>query len=131
MAPVQINPVVLKAQVEEEGLKLEALAEYYNLSANQMRAALKQLNLKIRKFHHPKFVFVHTDGEDTHAPAVIIPEETYIPAEMDVASNFSEVEEVNEFQVEREETEQEAEAMETTVAEIPDANNKEIESWTL
>jgi hypothetical protein len=131
MAPAKINPVILKAQVEEEGLKLEALAEHYNLSANQMRAALKQLNLKIRKFHHPKFVFVYTDEENTHAPAVIISEETPVSAEMDVASNFSEVEEVEKFQVEREETEQETETMEAAVAEIPEGDNKEIESWTL
>ena len=54
---VKIVPSVLKQQVED-GMKLVALQEHYKLPATQMKAALKGLGLKIRKFHAPKFVFV-------------------------------------------------------------------------
>ena len=57
MTQVQIVPRVLKHQVEE-GWKLKPLAEHYGLPEAQMKKALKSLNLKIRNFHAPKFVFV-------------------------------------------------------------------------
>ena len=53
---VKINPKVLAQQVED-GLKLDALAEFYGLPKTQMRKALKQLDLKIRRFHKPLFEF--------------------------------------------------------------------------
>ena len=56
METVRIVPRVLKQQVEE-GWKLPALAEHYGLPLTQMKKALKAQDLKIRKFHAPKFVF--------------------------------------------------------------------------
>lgn len=53
---VTITPSVLREQVEQ-GMKLDALAEHYRLSKTQMKKALQQLGLKIRKLHEPKFVF--------------------------------------------------------------------------
>jgi hypothetical protein len=53
---VTIVPSTLRQQVEE-GWKLKALAEHYDLPDAQMKKALKALNLTIRKFHAPKFVF--------------------------------------------------------------------------
>ena len=54
---VEIKPSVLREQVEQ-GMKLDALAEYYGLPKSQMKKALQQLGLKIRRFHEPKFVIV-------------------------------------------------------------------------
>jgi hypothetical protein len=53
---VTITPSVLKKQVEE-GMKLDALAKHYGLPKTQMKNALKQLGLKIRRLQEPKFVF--------------------------------------------------------------------------
>ena len=57
-----ISPSLLRKQVEE-GKKIHELVEYYDLPVLQMRKALKALDLKIRKFHAPKFVFEETDLE--------------------------------------------------------------------
>lgn len=53
---VTITPSVLRKQVEQ-GMKLDALAEHYGLPKTQMKNALKQLGLKIRRIQEPKFVF--------------------------------------------------------------------------
>ena len=57
---VTITPSVLREQVEQ-GMKLDALAEHYGLPKTQMKNALKQLGLKIRRLHKPKFVFAEED----------------------------------------------------------------------
>ena len=57
---VTIVPSTLRQQVEE-GWKLKGLAEHYGLPDLQMKKALKALNLTIRKFHNPKFVFATED----------------------------------------------------------------------
>lgn len=53
---VTIIPNVLREQVEQ-GMKLNTLAEHYGLPKSQMKKALQQLGLKIRRLHEPKFVF--------------------------------------------------------------------------
>jgi len=57
---VTIIPNTLRQQVEE-GWKLKALAIHYDLPDAQMKKALKSLNLTIRKFHSPKFVFAEEE----------------------------------------------------------------------
>ena len=61
--PVKIVPSVLKEQVEK-GMKKKELANYYNLPMTQMTKVLQQANLKIRKFHEPKFIFVEETEEN-------------------------------------------------------------------
>lgn len=56
MTTVKIVPSVLKKQVSE-GMKLTELVAYYNLPTTQMKKALKQLDLRIKKFYAPKFEF--------------------------------------------------------------------------
>jgi len=73
---VEIKPSVLREQVEQ-GMKLDALAEYYGLPKSQMKKALQQLGLKIRRFHEPKFVIV--SEEETGHHNVISEGETDIP----------------------------------------------------
>lgn len=53
---VTITPSVLREQVEQ-GMKLDALAKHYGLPKTQMKKALQQLGLKIRRIQEPKFVF--------------------------------------------------------------------------
>jgi hypothetical protein len=57
---VTIIPDILRQQVAE-GWKLKTLAIHYNLPDAQMKKALKALNLTIRKFHSPKFVFAEEE----------------------------------------------------------------------
>ena len=57
---VKIVPSVLKEQVDN-GWKRKDLATHYGLPETQMAAALKQLGLKIRKKHFPKFEIVTED----------------------------------------------------------------------
>lgn len=54
---IQIVKSVL-AQEVQDGWKLKALAEKYELPVSQMKQALRQANLTIRKFHNPKFELV-------------------------------------------------------------------------
>ena len=56
--PVSIDITVLTEQVNK-GMKKAELAEFYGIPVTQMTSALKQAGLKIRKFHHPKFVLVN------------------------------------------------------------------------
>ena len=69
---VTIVPSTLRQQVEE-GWKLKALAEHYGLPDAQMKKALKALNLTIRKFHNPKFVFAEeqTTGQEVVVEDII------------------------------------------------------------
>lgn len=67
---VKIQASVLKQQVEE-GKKLKDLCEIYSLPQSQMKRALQQLGLKIRKFHLPKFEIVDDEGEDDVVRAVV------------------------------------------------------------
>jgi predicted transcriptional regulator len=53
---VTIIPNVLREQVEQ-GMKLNTLAEHYGLPKSQMKKALQQLGLKIRRLQEPKFIF--------------------------------------------------------------------------
>ena len=62
---VTITPSVLREQVEQ-GMKLDALAEHYELPKTQMKKALQQLGLKIRRFHEPKFVFAEEEETQSH-----------------------------------------------------------------
>lgn len=71
---VTITPSVLREQVEQ-GMKLDALAEHYRLPKTQMKKALQQLGLKIRKLHEPKFVFAEEEN-NTHQEVVEEPVET-------------------------------------------------------
>jgi len=57
---VTIIPDILRQQVAE-GWKLKTLAEHYNLPNTQIKKALKALDLTIRKFHSPKFVFAEEE----------------------------------------------------------------------
>ena len=82
---ISINVATLTKQVEE-GMKKDALAKYYGIPVSQMTAALKQANLKIRKFHKPAFVLVNDDvsTEEIANPdtEVVVPgEETAVTAE--------------------------------------------------
>lgn len=65
---VTITPSVLREQVEQ-GMKLDALAEHYGLPKTQMKKALQQLGLKIRKLHEPKFVFAQEEN-NTHQEVI-------------------------------------------------------------
>ena len=81
---VEIKPSVLREQVEQ-GMKLDTLAEYYGLPKSQMKKALQQLGLKIRRFHEPKFVIVSEEEttESHHNTNIdnvgypVTPEETF------------------------------------------------------
>ena len=65
---VTITPSVLREQVEQ-GMKLDALAEHYGLPKTQMKKALQQLGLKIRKLHEHKFVFAEEEN-NTHQEVI-------------------------------------------------------------
>lgn len=65
---VTITPSVFREQVEQ-GMKLDALAEHYGLPKTQMKKALQQLGLKIRKLHEPKFVFAEEEN-NTHQEVI-------------------------------------------------------------
>lgn len=54
---VQVTLSDLKQKVEE-GWKRDALAEHFGLPKQQMSALLKQAQLRIRKFHAPKFELI-------------------------------------------------------------------------
>lgn len=55
--PVEIKYDDLKEKVNN-GWKKDALAKHYGLNQSQMTKALKQCNLKIRRFHKPSFVII-------------------------------------------------------------------------
>ena len=57
MAQVQIVKEKLAEQVES-GMKRKELADFYGIPESQMKIALQQAGLKIRKFHKPAFVLV-------------------------------------------------------------------------
>lgn len=80
MAQVQIVPSVLRKQVGD-GMKLVPLAEHYNLPVAQMKKALKTLNLKIRNFQEPKFVFTE---ELTQEVLDLEVESTYVPSPQEI-----------------------------------------------
>jgi|SRR6187402_1356273 len=54
---VQITISDLTSKVEA-GWKKPALAEHYGLPVSQVTSALQAAGLRIRKFHHPKFILV-------------------------------------------------------------------------
>lgn len=91
---VEIKPSVLREQVEQ-GMKLDALAEYYGLPKSQMKKALQQLGLKIRRFHEPKFVIVSEEEttESHHNTNIENVEYPITPEEAFAVSNSSDEDE--------------------------------------
>ena len=76
---IQIVKETLEQQVEA-GWKAQKLAEHYGLPMTQMRAALKQCGLKIRKFHQPKFeIITNVELEEDTSIAVVDPPEVGFP----------------------------------------------------
>lgn len=99
---VEIKPSVLREQVEQ-GMKLDALAEYYGLPKSQMKKALQQLGLKIRRFHEPKFVIVSEEEttESHHNTNIENVEYPITPEEAFAVSNSSDEEGEEETVAER------------------------------
>ena len=60
---VEIKKSILTQQVEE-GWKRKALAEHYELPETQMAQVLKDVGLKIRKFHAPKYQLIDDSVEE-------------------------------------------------------------------
>ena len=92
--PVSIDITVLTEQVNK-GMKKAELAEFYGIPVTQMTSALKQAGLKIRKFHHPKFVLVNnnnTVGDTANA----VKEEDSKEDNLVVGDLFSQGEEIQE-----------------------------------
>lgn len=79
---VTITPSVLREQVEQ-GMKLDALAEHYGLPKTQMKKALQQLGLKIRKLHEPKFVFAEEAQFHNTTSLDDIPQTPYVENSVD------------------------------------------------
>ena len=102
--PVSIDITVLTEQVNK-GMKKAELAEFYGIPVTQMTSALKQAGLKIRKFHHPKFVLVNnnnTVGDTANA----VKEEDSKEDNLVVGDLFSQSEEVQEEPVVTQEPEE-------------------------
>lgn len=99
---VEIKPSVLREQVEQ-GMKLDALAEYYGLPKSQMKKALQQLGLKIRRFHEPKFVIVSEEEttESHHNTNIENVEYPNLPEDSYEIHNSSDEEEEEETVAER------------------------------
>lgn len=99
---VEIKPSVLREQVEQ-GMKLDALAEHYRLPKTQMKKALQQLGLKIRRFHEPKFVIVSEEEttESHHNTNIENVEYPITPEEAFAVSNSSDEEGEEETVAER------------------------------
>ena len=102
--PVSIDITVLTEQVNK-GMKKAELAEFYGIPVTQMTSALKQAGLKIRKFHHPKFVLVNNNNtvEDT---VNTVKEEDSKKDDVIVGDLFSQSEEVQEEPVATQEAEE-------------------------
>lgn len=100
--PVSIDITVLTEQVNK-GMKKAELAEFYGIPVTQMTSALKQAGLKIRKFHHPKFVLVNNTTENVGDTAK---EEVSKEEELVVGDLFSQSEEVQEEPVVTQEAEE-------------------------
>lgn len=97
---VEIKPSVLREQVEQ-GMKLDTLAEYYGLPKSQMKKALQQLGLKIRRFHEPKFVIV-SEEETSHHNVIGEGEPDTPQTPYNPSSDMISIQEVN-FEDDREE----------------------------
>lgn len=102
---VEIKSSVLREQVEQ-GMKLDALAEYYGLPKSQMKKALQQLGLKIRRFHEPKFVIVSEEEtteshHNTNIDEIARPEFPHTLRDSIVVDNSSDEEEEEETVAER------------------------------
>lgn len=100
--PVSIDIKVLTEQVNN-GMKKAELAEFYGIPVTQMTSALKQAGLKIRKFHHPKFVLVDNTKEDTITD---VTEETSNVGDGVIGDLFSQGEEIQEEPVVTQEPEE-------------------------
>lgn len=104
--PVSIDITVLTEQVNK-GMKKAELAEFYGIPVTQMTSALKQAGLKIRKFHHPKFVLVNNTVKDTVGDvANTVKEEDSKKDDVMVGDLFSQSEEVQEEPVATQEAEE-------------------------
>lgn len=69
MSTVKIKPSEFRQKVQE-GAKRAELAEYYGLPESDIARVLKQLGLKIRKLHTPRFELVEDDEETTEVKEV-------------------------------------------------------------
>lgn len=103
--PVSIDITVLTEQVNK-GMKKAELAEFYGIPVTQMTSALKQAGLKIRKFHHPKFVLVNNNNNTTENLGDTAKEEVSKEEELMVGDLFSQSEEVQEEPVATQEAEE-------------------------
>ena len=102
--PVSIDIKVLTEQVNN-GMKKAELAEFYGIPVTQMTSALKQAGLKIRKFHHPKFVLVNNNNT-TENLGDTAKEEVSEEEELMVGDLFSQGEEIQEEPVVTQEPEE-------------------------
>ena len=101
--PVSIDIKVLTEQVNN-GMKKAELAEFYGIPVTQMTSALKQAGLKIRKFHHPKFVLVNNNTTENLGDTA--KEEVSEEEELMVEDLFSQGEEIQEEPVVTQEPEE-------------------------
>lgn len=93
---IQISFADLSAKVNQ-GWKKDALASHYNLPMSQMTQVLKDANLKIRKFHKPKYELVYdevqqdspliSESELVSQPDTIVSEIQYEPEEIQTISS--------------------------------------------
>ena len=102
--PVSIDITVLTEQVNK-GMKKAELAEFYGIPVTQMTSALKQAGLKIRKFHHPKFVLVNNNNT-TENLGDTAKEEVSKEEDLMVGDLFSQGEEIQEEPVVTQEPEE-------------------------
>lgn len=128
--PVQIVKSVFTQQVNE-GWKREQLAEHYGISPADVSRALKQLGLKIRKFHKPKFILVDEEGTEVQEIAGEVQAKEKIE---EVAAKEEVVEETTKrkrrtkAEIEADKKAQEAENQKEEVQEISSSNEKDVVS---
>lgn len=109
---VKINLNVLTQQVEK-GMKKDALAKHYGIPVSQMTVALKQANLKIRKFHKPVFELVTEVEEVNTEDTAKVDDTVNTNTDVDVVNN-----EIDENQPATEEEVAEVEETETSTEEV-------------
>lgn len=94
------------AKKVEEGWKKPALAEHYGLPVSQMTKILKDANIRIRKFHEPKYTIIddreivnedqleptQEDISDVHGAILESPETSVQDIQDEVVAEISPVE---------------------------------------
>lgn len=78
MSTVKITKSDFTEKVNQ-GWKREQLQEHYGIKSSDVTAILKQLGLRIRKFHKPRFELVDDEVETTSDAEVTKEEEIQIP----------------------------------------------------